>query len=105
MELLKQPGVTAIFVANDSMALGTLHAMHELGLRCPEDISLVGFDDYPEAEFFSPGLTTIRQDFNEIGQRAVELLLQVIEDGAPSTQHVVLPPELVIRASTAPPTN
>jgi len=103
LKVLKQPGVTAIFVANDSMALGTLHAMHELGLRCPEDISLVGFDDYPEAEFFSPGLTTIRQDFDEIGQRAVELLLQIIEDGASSTQHLVLPPELIVRASTAPP--
>lgn len=103
LKVLRQPGVTAIFVANDSMALGTLHAMHELGLRCPDDISLVGFDDYPEAEFFSPGLTTIRQDFDEIGQRAVELLLQIIEDGASSTQHLVLPPELIVRASTAPP--
>ncbi|HSK34179.1 MAG TPA: substrate-binding domain-containing protein, partial [Propionicimonas sp.] len=103
LEVLKQPGVTAIFVANDSMALGTLHAMHELGLRCPQDVSLVGFDDYPEAEFFSPGLTTIRQDFDAIGQLSVELLLQLIEDGAPRTQHVVLPPELIVRASTAPP--
>jgi DNA-binding LacI/PurR family transcriptional regulator len=101
--LQRSPGVTAIFVANDSMALGTLHAMHELGLRCPDDISLVGFDDYPEAEFFSPGLTTIRQDFDAIGQQAVELLLQVIEDGGPRTQHVVLPPQLIVRASTAPP--
>jgi DNA-binding LacI/PurR family transcriptional regulator len=102
-EVLKHPGVTAIFVGNDSMALGALRAMHELGLRCPEDVSLVGFDDYPEAEFFSPGLTTIRQDFDEIGQRSVELLVQLIEDGAPRTQHVVLPPELIVRASTAPP--
>ena len=103
LELLKHPDVTAIFVANDSMALGTLHAMHELGLRCPEDVSLVGFDDYPEAGFFSPGLTTIRQDFDEIGQRAVELLLQVIENGVPDTQHLVLPPQLIVRDSTAPP--
>lgn len=103
MELLRSPGVTAIFVGNDSMALGTLHAMHELGLRCPEDVSLVGFDDYPEAAYFSPGLTTIRQDFDEIGQRSVELLVQLIETDGPHTQHLVLPPQLIVRASTAPP--
>ncbi|MCA0306516.1 MAG: LacI family DNA-binding transcriptional regulator [Actinobacteria bacterium] len=102
-EVLANPGVTAIFVANDSMALGTLHAMHELGLRCPEDVSLVGFDDYPEAEFFSPGLTTIRQDFDEIGRLSVGLLLEMIERGVASTQHLVLEPELVVRGSAAPP--
>ncbi|MCA0296377.1 MAG: LacI family DNA-binding transcriptional regulator [Actinobacteria bacterium] len=102
-DLLPQPGVTAIFVGNDAMALGVLHALHELGLRCPEDVSLVGFDDYPEAEFFSPGLTTIRQDFDEIGRLSVGLLLDLVETGAASTQHLVLEPELVVRASTAPP--
>lgn len=102
-DVLGHPDVTAIFVANDSMALGVLHAMHERGLRCPDDVSLVGFDDYPEAEFFSPGLTTIRQDFDEIGRLSVELLLDLIEHGAPSTQHLVLEPQLVVRASTAPP--
>lgn len=101
--LLAEPGVTAIFVSNDAMALGVLHALHELGLRCPEDVSLVGFDDYPEAEFFSPGLTTIRQDFDEIGRLSVGLLLDLVETGTPSTQHLVLEPELVVRASTAPP--
>ena len=102
-ELLTTHGATAIFVANDSMSLGALHAMHELGLRCPEQVSLVGFDDYPEAEFFSPGLTTIRQDFDEIGRLSVELLVQLIETGAASTQHLLLEPQLVVRASTAPP--
>ncbi|MFT4110067.1 LacI family DNA-binding transcriptional regulator [Propionicimonas sp.] len=102
-EVLAHPGVTAIFVANDAMALGALHAMHELGLRCPEDVSLVGFDDDPEAEFFSPGLTTIRQDFDEIGRLSVGLLLDLIETGAPSTQHLVLEPRLVVRGSAAPP--
>jgi LacI family transcriptional regulator len=104
-EVLSRPGVTAIFVGNDSMALGTLHAMHELGLRCPEDVSLVGFDDYPEAAFFSPGLTTIRQDFDEIGRLSVEILLDLIETGVAATQHLVLGPELIVRASTAPPTS
>jgi DNA-binding LacI/PurR family transcriptional regulator len=102
-EVLADRDVTAIFVGNDSMALGALHAMYELGLRCPEDVSLVGFDDYPEAEFFSPGLTTIRQDFDEIGKLSVELLLELIETGVPSTQHRVLEPQLVVRGSAAPP--
>jgi LacI family transcriptional regulator len=101
--VLDHPGVTAIFVANDAMALGALHAMHERGLRCPEDVSLVGFDDDPEAEFFSPGLTTIRQDFDEIGRLSVGLLLDVIESGATTTQHLVLEPELIVRKSAAPP--
>jgi LacI family transcriptional regulator len=101
--VLARPDVTAIFVGNDSMALGALHAMHELGLRCPEDVSLVGFDDYPEAEFFSPGLTTIRQDFDEIGRLSVELLLDLIETGEASSQHLGLEPRLVVRESTAPP--
>ncbi len=102
-EVLGRQGVTAIFVGNDSMTLGVLHAMHELGLRCPEDVSLVGFDDYPEAEFFSPGLTTIRQDFDEIGRLSVAVLLDLIEKNVASPQHLVLEPQLVVRASTAPP--
>jgi len=103
LQLLKAKDVTAIFVANDAMALGTMHAMHELGLRCPDDVSLVGFDDTPEAEFYWPGLTTIRQDFDEIGQRSVELLVELIETGSAHTQHLVLPPKLVVRASAAKP--
>ena len=102
-EVLAHDGVTAIFVGNDAMALGTLHAMHELGLRCPDDVSLVGFDDYPEAAFFSPGLTTIRQDFDEIGRLSVALLLDLVEKNTSSTQHLVLEPQLVVRASAAPP--
>ena len=95
--------VTAIFVANDSMALGALHAIHELGLDCPEDISLVGFDDYPEAEFFSPGLTTIRQDFDELGRLSLGLLLDAIEAGTRTAEHVTLDPSLVVRQSAAAP--
>lgn len=101
--LAERRDVTAIFVANDSMALGTLHAMYELGRRCPDDISLVGFDDYPEAEFFCPGLTTIRQDFDEIGRLSVGLLLDLIDSAEASTEHLVLAPELIVRGSTAPP--
>ena len=63
----------------------------------------MGFDDYPEAEFFSPGLTTIRQDFDEIGRLSVGLLLDVMESGTSTAEHVTLDPSLVIRKSTAPP--
>lgn len=104
-ELLDDPEVTAIFVANDAMALGLKHAMFERGLRCPQDISLVGFDDTPESAFYSPGLTTIRQDFDEVGRLSVELLIELIETGTAHTQHLVLPAELVVRGSTAPPRN
>ncbi len=102
-ELLRDPEVTAIFVANDALALGVLYAAHELGLRVPDELSVVGFDDTPEAEFFWPGLTTIRQDFDEIGQLSVELLVQLIETGKARTQHLVLPPKFVLRRSTAAP--
>jgi DNA-binding LacI/PurR family transcriptional regulator len=91
---------TAVFAANDQMALGVLRALHELGRRVPEEISVVGFDDIPEAAYFSPPLTTVRQRFDEIGARALRLLLVRIEDGAGRTGEIVRP-ELVIRASTA----
>jgi DNA-binding LacI/PurR family transcriptional regulator len=91
---------TAVFAANDQMALGVLRALHELGRRVPEEISVVGFDDIPEAAYFSPPLTTVRQRFDEIGRRALRLLLARIEDGAGRTGETVRP-ELVIRASTA----
>jgi LacI family transcriptional regulator len=100
---LAQPGVSAVFVANDAMALGLLHAMHELGLRCPDDVSVVGFDDCPEAEFFSPSLTTVRQDFDELGRLGVRLLLDLVEGGAVSTPRLVLEPQLIVRRSSAAP--
>ncbi len=101
-DLLKESGVTAVFVANDQMALGLMHAMHERGIGCPDPISLVGFDDIPEAAYFSPGLTTVRQDFGEIGRRSVELLVAMIE-GTEVPEFQILQPELIIRGSTAPP--
>jgi DNA-binding LacI/PurR family transcriptional regulator len=68
----------------------------------PDDVSVVGFDDTPESGYFLPPLTTIRQDFSEVGRRSVELLLS-LADGDPVERHVVVPAELVIRSSTAPP--
>ncbi len=71
--------VTAIFVANDQMALGALRALGDSGVRVPRDVSVVGFDDIPEAEFFTPPLTTVSQDFGEVGQRSIRLLVGLID--------------------------
>ena len=93
--------VTAVFVANDQMALGVLRSLHEAGRRIPADISVVGFDDIPEAEYFTPPLTTVRQNFNEMGRRSLLLLLEQIESGTRAPVRETVPPELIVRASTA----
>ncbi len=97
----REPTATAIFVANDQMALGTLRALHEAGREIPGDVSVVGFDDIPEAPYFTPPLTTVRQDFNEIGSRGVRLLLATMESGERLAPGPAVEPELVVRASTA----
>jgi DNA-binding LacI/PurR family transcriptional regulator len=97
------PAPTAVFVANDQMALGLLRAAHESGCTLPQDLSVVGFDDIPEAAYFTPPLTTVRQDFAEVGQRALHLMLQRIADPAGPSTHETVPPELVLRASTGAP--
>ncbi|HEY6760539.1 MAG TPA: LacI family DNA-binding transcriptional regulator [Baekduia sp.] len=104
-QLLQQPGVTAVFAANDPMALGLLRAMSERGLSAPADVSVVGFDGVPEAAYFNPPLTTVRQDFDEIGRRSLGLLLEQMhrDGGRPDGRPVVVDPELVVRESTAPP--
>jgi DNA-binding LacI/PurR family transcriptional regulator len=101
--LLEDPGVTAVFVANDQMALGLLRVLHEAGRRVPGDVSVVGFDDIPEAAYFTPPLTTVRQDFMEMGRRSLHLLLRAIEDGARTTTRETVPSALIVRSSTAPP--
>jgi DNA-binding LacI/PurR family transcriptional regulator len=101
--LAELPDVTAVFAANDNTALGLLRALSEHGRSVPGDISVVGFDDIAEAGFFTPPLTSVRQDFAEMGRRTVELLLRQIETGARSVEHITLPPELVLRESTASP--
>jgi DNA-binding LacI/PurR family transcriptional regulator len=95
--------ITAIFAANDQMALGILRALDEAGRRVPDDVSIVGFDDIPEARFFSPPLTTVRQDFNEIGRQSFMLLLAELSAPRRSSARVIVQPELRIRESTAPP--
>ncbi|WTZ28444.1 LacI family DNA-binding transcriptional regulator [Microbispora sp. NBC_01389] len=93
-------GVTAVFVANDHMAMGVLRALREAGRRVPEDVSVVGFDDVPEAAYFWPPLTTVRQDFGELGRQAFRLLLHRIADRDVGPARLV-EPELVVRESTA----
>jgi DNA-binding LacI/PurR family transcriptional regulator len=93
--------VTAVFAANDQMALGVLRAMHEAGRPVPEQVSVVGFDDIPEAPFFTPPLTTVRQDFIEVGSRSLLALVRLIETGDRTTAGSRVPTELVVRASTS----
>lgn len=98
--LSRERAVTAIFVANDQMALGVLRALHETGRRVPEDVSVVGFDDIPEAPFFLPPLTTVRQNFDEVGKRSVRLLVRIIEAGERLPPGPRVTPELILRNST-----
>jgi DNA-binding LacI/PurR family transcriptional regulator len=104
--LSRMPEVTAVFVAGDQMALGVLRAMHESGREVPGEVSVVGFDDIPEAEFFTPPLTTVCQDFGEVGSRGLRLLVRAIEAHASGGQQPagsLIAPELKARASTAAP--
>ncbi|XAS67658.1 LacI family DNA-binding transcriptional regulator [Micrococcaceae bacterium Sec5.7] len=93
---------TALFVGNDQMALGLLRAFSEAGVRVPDDVSVVGFDDQPESGYFTPPLTTVRQDFEELGRRCMDIMLTEIEHGA-GVSTTVVTPELVVRGSTAAP--
>lgn len=103
LQLADDPSVTAIFVANDQMALGTLSALHQRGRRVPDDISVVGFDDTPESAYYLPGLTTIRQDFSAMGEAAVDTLDRLVTAEGPVTPSVTLvSPTLVQRSSTGP---
>jgi len=96
------PDVTGVVAANDRLALGALDALAERGLRCPEDVSVVGFNDMLYAERLSPPLTTVRVPQRELGRRVAELLLETIRDPgrAPSTQ--VVGCKLIVRGSTMP---
>jgi len=94
--------VTAAFVGNDQMALGLLLALADAGVSVPRDLSVVGFDDIPESAFYQPPLTTLRQDFGEVGRRCIDVLLaRIAGETLPSAP--AIRPELLVRASTAPP--
>jgi len=101
LRLQADPGVTAVFCANDHMALGLLRALNESGRSIPGDISVIGFDDIPEASYFTPPLTTVRQDFGELGRRGLELLVAQVEDGHRTSGRLLVATELVVRSSTA----
>lgn len=95
--------VSAVFVANDQMALGVLRAFREAGLSVPGQVAIAGFDDIPEAEFFTPPLTTVRQDFAAVGQASIRLLLDQLESGTTrSDDRVVIDPRLIVRSSSTP---
>ena len=101
-ELLTVRDFTAIFASNDQMALGLMHAVRDAGLEIPRDVSIVGFDDIPEAAHFWPPLTTVRQDFPELGRRCVALLLGDIDPTATDHPGTIVP-ELILRGSTGRP--
>jgi LacI family repressor for deo operon, udp, cdd, tsx, nupC, and nupG len=97
---------TAIFCANDEMAMGCMHELRRAGLRIPADMSVVGFDDTRYAEIQSPPLTTVRQPAEEIGERVIHRLLREIEEGkSHGPEAEIVPHRLIIRQSAAPPRN
>lgn len=100
--LAREREVTAVFAANDQMALGLIHALREAGRRVPDDVSVVGFDDLPESAYFSPPLTTVRQEFGELGRRVMDLVERVLA-GENDASVPLVEPRLVVRESTALP--
>jgi DNA-binding LacI/PurR family transcriptional regulator len=94
--------VTAISCANDEVALGAVRALLDRGLRIPEDVSVMGFDDHPLAAYASPPLTTVHQDFETLGKLSFQALHALI-DGRPLPQVAHVAPQLVVRGSTAAP--
>jgi DNA-binding LacI/PurR family transcriptional regulator len=104
-DLAVRPEVTAVFCANDAMALGFLRAAAERGRHVPRDISVVGFDDVPEAPYFVPPLTTVRQDFGALGTRALHLLMDLIMGPAQAQSARPIKPDLIVRSSSAPPSS
>jgi DNA-binding LacI/PurR family transcriptional regulator len=91
----------AIFAQNDRMAVGILRAARDLGLRIPDELSVIGVDDIPLAAYFAPPLTTMRQDFIAIGREAARLLIHAVAEPEAPRRHLRLPAELVVRRSTA----
>ena len=100
-QILLETDVTGVFVSNDPMALGVLRALHRRGVHIPDDISVVGYGDIEDAAFYEPPLTTVREDVGEVGRRAIDALLSLMEGGA--TGAIMIPPRLVVRESTGPP--
>ena len=102
-ELASDPELTAVFCGNDPMALGVMRALAERRLRVPRDVSVVGLDDVPDAGFYTPPLTTVRQDFGEVGRQALNTLVDRMSGLTEAGRRVRIAPELIIRASAGPP--
>ncbi|MEU0072987.1 LacI family DNA-binding transcriptional regulator [Streptomyces sp. NPDC006332] len=103
-ELAADPDVTAVFTANDDMAIGLIRALTEAGRRVPEDVSVVGFDDIPVAAYVTPPLTTVRQPFDTVAQEGLKRLVHAIENPEAEALPANDPPvDLIVRASTQPP--
>lgn len=98
---IARTGATAVFAANDQMALGLLRALAEAGRKVPQDVSVVGFDDLPDAVAFLPPLTTVHQDFAEVGRLCVAGVLQQMADHSTPHGRTLVPTRLVVRDSTA----
>lgn len=102
LDRIRDRAVTAVFAHNDLMALGAVDALRSHGIRVPEDISVVGFDDISSTHYSVPRLTTVRQDVGALGRLAAQALLDSVEEKRPmAPERTVLPVELVVRASTA----
>jgi LacI family transcriptional regulator len=99
--LERQTGFTALFAYNDNSAIGAISAIHEFGLRVPDDISVVGFDDIQSAAYSNPSLTTVRQPLRKMGEIAARTLLKHIENPEQACAEILIEPELVVRKSTA----
>lgn len=93
---------TAIIASSDTEALGVLRAARELGVDVPGELSVVGFDDIPEARYVDPGLTTVRQPMGEMGRTAARMLLDAIQNNEPTETSVEIPTELIVRGTTGP---
>lgn len=98
--LARKKPFTALFAYNDISAIGAIRAIQEEGLRIPQDVSVVGFDDIPWAAFHTPSLTTVRQPLSRMGQMAAETLIQMIEHGGEHPSEIAIEPTLVVREST-----
>ena len=96
----RQPDLTAIFAHNDRMAVGAIRAARDLGVRVPQDLAVIGFDDMPLASYFDPPLTTMRQDTFAIGRACAGLLIELLDKPASEPTVVRLAAELVVRQST-----
>ena len=101
--LAEDPTVTAVYCANDETAFGLIRALHEHGLKVPQDVSVVGFDDIALSGYSSPPLTTVRQDFHRIGHELVRLVLEQLRSKTVPRTRVLIPTELIVRGTTAAP--